>query len=88
MKQDLGFIILKTDNTAMHEAIFKSIKSIIDNNPYNQICVFNSYNEKANTYNVPIVHLNQAKFFYGNIVVFDSLSLMMAKNFPNINKIC
>jgi|TARA_B100002019_G_scaffold133692_1_gene114991 hypothetical protein len=87
MKQDLGFIILKTDNTAMHEAIFKSIKSIIDNNPYNQICVFNSYNEKANTYNIPIVHLNQAKFFYGNIVVFDSLSLMMAKNFPNINKI-
>ena len=47
MKQDLGFIILKTDNTVMYEAIFKSIRSIIDSNPYNQICVFNSHNEKT-----------------------------------------
>ena len=87
MKQDLGFIMLKLNNNEMHDAIFQSVKSIIDNNPYNQICIFNSYNEKVKTYNIPIVHLNQAKFFYGNIVVFDSLSLMMAKNFPNINKI-
>ena len=87
MKQDLGFVILKTNNTQMYDSIFESIKSIIDSNPYNQICVFNSYNEKVHTNNIPILHINQAKFFHGNLVVFDSLSLMMAKNFPNVNKI-
>ena len=87
MKKDTGFILLKINNNPTNNLVFDCISKFIDNNPYNQICVFNSVNDRLCDNKVPILHLNQAKFFYGNLVVFDTMSLLFAKNFPNINNI-
>lgn len=84
MTNDLGFLILSIENNEMFHNLLSSIKSFIDKNPYKQICVFNSSSDKVNTFNVPLLHVKQAKFFYGDIIVFDLLSLMLIKNFPNI----
>ena len=87
MKKDLGIVLLTLDNDSIYEKIFSLIKDIIDHNPYDQICVFNSKNTRINTMNVPILHISQAKFFKGNLLVFDTVSLLLAKNFPNIDTI-
>lgn len=87
MKEDTGFILLKITNNTTNDVIFKSISNFIKDNPYQQICIFNSSNDRICNELVPIVHLNQAKFFDGNLVVFDTMSLLFAKNFPNIKTI-
>jgi hypothetical protein len=87
MKKDTGFVLLKTDNNPTSNVIFKTISSFIADNPYLQILLFNSVNNRVSSDNVPILHLNQAKFFDGNLVIFDTMSLLFAKNFPNIDTI-
>jgi hypothetical protein len=84
MNQDIGFLLTHIDNTAWYDNILKQIRLLIDNNPYKHICVFNSYSEKLDTYNVPLLHISQAKFFEGNIFVFDIVALCIIKNFPLI----
>lgn len=83
-KIDTGFIMIKLMNDKTTENILGTIKKISDSNPYNQYVIFNSYSEAINTKNVPILHLNQSKFFFGNMIVFDLISLELIKNFPNI----
>lgn len=87
MTEDLGFLLLSIDNSPSCNAIFNLAQQIIQNNPYKQICVFNSVNNRINKNMVPVLHLNQAKFFHGNLFVFDTLSLIFARQFPNIKKI-
>tara|TARA_B100001778_G_C18591856_1_gene632655 strand:+ start:2036 stop:2494 length:459 start_codon:yes stop_codon:yes gene_type:complete len=87
MKEDTGFILLKITNNTTNDVVFSSISKFIKDNPYQQICIFNSSNDRICNELVPIVHLNQAKFFNGNLVVFDTMSLLFAKNFPNIKTI-
>lgn len=87
MKKDLGIILLELDNNSIYDHILTVAKEIIDANPYNQICVFNSKNSKIDNMNVPILHISQAKFFYGNLLIFDTTSLLLAKYFPNIDKV-
>lgn len=87
MQTDLGVILLTADNSNTQDIIFDCITNIINNNPYKQVCVFNSANNRILNSQVPILHLNQAKFFHGNLIIFDTLSLLFAKNFPNIKNI-
>jgi hypothetical protein len=87
MIADLGMMCIKLDNGITSNSILKTGKSLIDNNPYSQICVFNSYSEVVNNHSVPILHLSQAKFFNGNLIVFDIPSLILSKSFVNISNI-
>jgi len=87
MKKDIGFIMLKIDNNPTSNIIMKNISQFIVDNPYKQIVVFNSVNNRICNENVPILHLNQAKFFTGNIFIFDTMSLLFARNFTNIDTI-
>ena len=87
MKTDLGIVLLTIENSKAQDIVFDCISKIIDNNPYNQICIFNSTNNRISDNKVPVMHLNQAKFFHGNLIIFDTMSLLFAKNFPNINNI-
>lgn len=86
MKSDVGFILVKSNNEKIYDDIFKTIKNIEDNNPYNQTLIFNSYNEKVETYNLPILHLSQAQFFYGTLFLFDLPSIILSNRFPNVTK--
>ena len=87
MIKDTGFVLLSIDNSNITNKIFSCISQAISDNPYKQICVFNSANNRVCNDRVPILHINQSKFFYGNLVVFDTASILFAKNFPNIDTI-
>jgi hypothetical protein len=84
MKTDLGFIILSLEENPIHHQILYAIKQLIDKNPYKNICVFNHECYKIDTLNVPLLHIKQAKFFYGSLFIFDIVGLMLAKDFPNL----
>jgi hypothetical protein len=85
MIKDLGMMCIKLENTTTSKSILKTAKSLIDNNPYTQICIFNSYSEVVDNNSVPLLHLSQAKFFDGNLIVFDIPSLILSKNFINVS---
>jgi hypothetical protein len=66
--------------------VIKEISEIINLNPYKQVCIFNNYCERFDNYNVPILPLNQAKFFNGDLFLLDTVSLMLTKDFPNVER--
>ena len=82
--KDIGFVLIKMFNNQIYDDILTAIQSCIYDNPSNQIVIFNSYSEKINTFNIPILHLSQAKFFYGDLFIFDMVSLLLTKSFPNV----
>lgn len=83
-KRDIGFVIIKLENNPFHDNVIKCIESFISNNRDNQYIIFNSSCEKINTGSAPILHLSQSKFFYGDLFVFDFVSLILTQQFPNI----
>jgi hypothetical protein len=83
--KDIGFVIPKLLNNNAHDHILRSVKSLIDAEIDRHICVFASYNERISTHNVPILHLNESKFFYGNLFLFDITSIVLTQNCPNIH---
>lgn len=84
--KDLGFLIPVLDNNQQSNDICITIAKLIYSRPKQQICIFNSYCEKIDTYNIPILHINQSKFFKGNIIVFDPHCLQLSSCFPLINE--
>jgi hypothetical protein len=86
LKNSLGFLLFSIQNTEAYEAIFSNIDKLLRNNPGSDIIVFSNNSDKINTYNIPILHLNHAKFFDGNLWVFDIMGLVFTKQFTNLNK--
>lgn len=86
INSDIGFLLIKIDNDPAYDNILQTIKEFEQNNPYNQVVIFNSSCTKINTYNLPILHLSQAQLFYGSLVIFDLPSIILTKNFPNLTK--
>lgn len=84
--KDTGFVISQLTNDKTYDIILSSIEKFIQNNPFDQIVIFNSFTDRIDTKNIPILHLSHAQFFYGNLVLFDLLSVLLSNNFPNINK--
>jgi hypothetical protein len=84
--KNLGILLIKLNNNEVYDNIISTIDQLILNNPFSHISIFNSFSDKINTGNVPILHLSHAKFFDGDMVVFDIMGLLLTKNFPNINK--
>lgn len=84
INNDLAFIILELINDKPCDDLLEEIAILIKNNPYKQICIFNAYSEKIDNKNVPILPISHAKFFYGDMLVFDTASLMLIKDFPNL----
>lgn len=86
LKNSLGFVLLNIENNSYYETIFDNIDCLIKNNPFTNIVIFNSNCDKLSTLNIPILHINHAKFFNGDLWVFDIASLIITKNFTNINR--
>jgi hypothetical protein len=86
MKNDLGFLCLELNQTHEHNMLLDLIKKIIDNNPFNQICIFNHSSLRSNYNNVPVFPISHCKFFEGDLFIFDNISLSMVQNFPGIQK--
>lgn len=86
MKNDLGFIILDLQMSNSHNHIMTEIATIIKNNPYKQICIFNNFCERWDNFNIPILPLNQSKYFDGDLFIVDSVSLILTENFPLVKR--
>lgn len=83
--KDIGFFLIKMNNSPTYDRILSTIADFIKHNPYNQYVVFNSFSDKMDTFNIPILHINQAKFFYGDLFVFDFMSCLLTQKFPNLS---
>lgn len=79
-------MLINIDNNAYYDAILTDIKKLITSNKYGNVVIFNSQCNKVETYNIPILHLSHAKFFDGNLFVFDIISVIMSKGFTNLRK--
>jgi hypothetical protein len=86
MNNDIGFILIKLQNDAFHDAILQTIKQIEQHNIYGQTVLFNSFSEKVETYDLPILHLSQSQFFHGKLFIFDLPSIILTQKFPNITQ--
>ena len=85
INKDIGFVLLNISENSYYDNIFKNIKKFIDHNPYQSITIFSSSQNKVETHNVPILHISHAKFFSGDLVLFDIPSIILTENFTNIN---
>jgi hypothetical protein len=86
MKQDIGFLLLQLTNNSAYDGILQVAQKIAENNPRQQTIIFNSYCEKVNLYDLPVLHISQAQFFVGNLFIFDLSGVILTKKFPNIDK--
>jgi hypothetical protein len=85
--KDIGFLMPVVDNNFESNSICTTISKLIHARPNDQICIFNSYCEKIDTYNIPVLHVNQAKFFKGSLVVFDLQCLELSRSLPLLDNV-
>lgn len=83
MINDLGIIV----DSISYEKYAPLIVDIIAKNLYNQVIVFSQETMPIKHKFVPVLPLIQAKFFEGNLLVFDTESIIISKNFTNIKNI-
>jgi len=83
MKNDLG-IIVDTDLYGQYKNL---IVEIISKNLYNQVVLFSIEPINISDKFIPILPIMQAKFFEGNLLVFNIESVNMCKDFINIQNI-
>ena len=84
-KNDIGFVLIKLTNSAFYDKILETIQKFISYNPFDQIVIFNSYCDKLDTKNIPILHISHSQFFNGKLVMFDLASVMISQKFTNVN---
>ena len=84
--KNVGFVLIKMTNTKLYDSILYTIKEFINHNPYNQYIIFNSFCDKIQTFNIPIMHIHQMEFFDGTAVLFDLPSIILTKKFPNLKQ--
>ena len=82
--KDLGFLFLRLDSS--NSPIYDNIIEIANNRPYDQTCIFSSSAGSWSGDQLPIFHINEMKYFFGSILVFDIASLILTRDFPNLHK--
>lgn len=86
LKNNVAFLLFNITNDNVYNILFDTISKLSKNNPYNDVLVFSNSCDKIDTKNIPILHINHAKFFSGDLLIFDILGLIMSNNFPNLNQ--
>jgi len=82
-KKDYGFLLIKIDQR--YKGLINSISDIANHRPYDQTCIFNSNHIDLPVDDLPILHLNEMKYFFGNLFVFDIAGLILSQECPNIH---
>jgi hypothetical protein len=85
--KDIGFFALNLQNNDLHDKICLLIDTYISKRRTNQIVLFNHSCEKVYTGNIPFLPISYAKYFFGNLVVFDIASLLIAIECVNVNNV-
>lgn len=84
MIRDIGFFIPHLPNSQETNIQLEEIRKLIDDHPFNQICLFNSTTDRVDHLNIPVLPTSHAKYFSGDLFMFDTMSLLIANPFPNI----
>lgn len=81
---DIGFYLIDADHSEKCNAIIDTINNMVDSHPYDNIILFNNQYNRIDNNNkkFPILHINQAKYFDGYLLVFDTKSTIISKTFP------
>lgn len=87
IKNNIGFIALSLENNNFSNHICSIVKAFILNNKRLDCCIFNQYCELHDTQNVPLLPVSHARYFDGDLFVFDVASLLMSVNFPKTKTI-
>lgn len=87
IKNDVGFILPSLKNEEQANLMCKLIKMLIDNNPKTQFCAFNQHCDLIDTSQVPLMPISHARYFIGDLFVFDFPSLIITVNFPTAKNI-
>lgn len=81
---DIGFYLINADHSEKCNAIIDTLNRMVENHPYDNIILFNNqYNRIDNEKKFPILHINQAKYFRGCLILFDIKSVVVTKSFPS-----
>lgn len=83
---NIGFILIQLSNTLDHDLILRTIKQVENYNTRGQTIIFNSFCDKTELYNLPLLHLSKAQFFYGKLFLFDLAGIILTNRFPNITQ--
>lgn len=83
--RNIGFVLPKLSNHVFFTDLFQTIHEFIEENPFDQIVIFNSFSEITQPLNIPIFHLSHAQFFTGDLFLFDIISAILTKSFPRAN---
>ena len=81
--KNVGFLILHIDNSNTMQALLSSIQTIINKDPHNHYVVFTSSIDAVIHNTIPVLHMDYAKYFYGDIWCFDIHGLQLNKVFHN-----
>lgn len=84
MTNDVGFFIPHISNDDLATDRLLQIKKLIDNNPFKQITIFNGTTERFDHMNIPILPISHARYFIGDLFLFDVMSLLITNSFPNV----
>lgn len=82
-----GFLMLHLDNHETSQVIINSLKKIIESDPYNNYVLFASSVNCSIPLSVPVLHIDHAKYFDGNIWCFDINGLQLHAAFQKSNMI-
>lgn len=84
---DIGFYLTTATDSIKCNQIIKTMNDMISDHPYDNIILFNgTYNRIDPDKKFPIIHLSQAKYFRGILLVFDATSAMITRTFPSPKK--
>lgn len=82
--RNIGFLLPKLDNQEKTSLIVREISLYIRHHRKDHVVIFSSDNQIIDNYNVPILHLNESKFFFGSLFLMDLPSVILSNSYPNI----
>lgn len=81
MNKEVGFYCPVINNTELNQQIIQLLNTL--SNKYNTILFNSEYNKIDQDFRkFSVLHCNQAKYFYGILVMFDASSVVIANSFP------
>lgn len=84
INNDIGFVL---SNNSIYKKLKNLFTDLTNNHPENQYLCFTTDNINTNHLGMPMLPLSEAKFYNGNLFVFDLDGASLSRNFPNLNKI-
>jgi hypothetical protein len=87
IKNDLGFILPMLEANEFTNNICNTAHRLINANQQKQVIIFNNDSTVIDLYGIPLMPVSYAKYFRGDLFVFDLSSLLVTINFPSATNV-